>query len=56
MRMEKTSFIGFTSAVFDPIQSLGMINLKFLIYASFAVNKTQIFPAKPARINVSASK
>ncbi len=30
-RMKKTSFLEFTSAVFDPIQSFGTINLKFLI-------------------------
>jgi hypothetical protein len=46
----------FSLLVFDTLQSEGTNNLKSRMYASFAVKRTQKFPAMPVRIKISASK
>jgi hypothetical protein len=46
----------FSFFVFDTVQSEGTNKLKLRIWASFAVKRTQKFPAMPVRIKVCASK
>jgi len=46
----------FSLLVFDTLQSEGTNKLKSRMYASFAVKRTQKFPAMPVRIKISASK
>jgi len=46
----------FSSSLLDATQSAGTMSRKSRMYASFAVNKTQMSPATPARINVFTSR
>ena len=53
MRARAESFSVFE---FDTVQSEGTNKLKSRIYASFAVKRTQKFPAMPVRIKVCVSR
>ena len=46
----------FSLFVFETVQSRGTSNLKSRMYASFAVKRTQKFPAIPVRIKLCVSR